>query len=46
MPPKDLSDQLKMAVTDLEQEIAVLRHMEKVRGELKDGQRLIRLWDE
>ncbi len=30
--------------TDLEREIATLRHMEKVRGELRQGKRIIRLW--
>lgn len=30
--------------SDLEREIATLRHMEKVRGELREGKRFIRLW--
>ncbi len=29
---------------DLEREIACLRHMEKVRGELREGKKFIRLW--
>jgi len=35
---------LKITLADMERELAALRHMEKVRGELKDGKRLIRLW--
>ncbi|MBN1627316.1 MAG: hypothetical protein JW944_12405 [Deltaproteobacteria bacterium] len=42
--PEALSDRLKIKATDLEREFAVLRHMEKIRGELKDGKRFIRLW--
>ena len=41
--PKNLSEMLNMKETDLEREFAALRHMEKVRGELKDGKRMIRL---
>jgi hypothetical protein len=44
--PGRLSAQLQISVTVLERELATLRHMEKVRGELKDGKRLIRLWDQ
>jgi hypothetical protein len=40
----DLCERLQMKMTDLERNIATLRHMEKVRGELKDGKKLIRLW--
>jgi predicted transcriptional regulator len=29
----------------LERELATLRHMEKIQGELRDGKRLIRIWD-
>jgi len=29
---------------DFEREIAALRHMEKVRGELRVGKKYIRLW--
>ena len=35
---------LRMKETDLERELAALRHMEKVKGELKNGKRSIRLW--
>ena len=30
--------------TDIERDIAALRHMEKIRGELRGGKKLIRLW--
>lgn len=36
--PKDISNLLQLSLKDLEREIAVLRHMEKVRGELIDKQ--------
>ncbi len=41
---KDLCERLQMKPTDLEREIASLRHMERVRGELRQGRRIIRLW--
>ena len=40
----DLCERLQIKETDLERDIAALRHMEKIRGELKDGKKLIRLW--
>jgi len=46
MEPKRLSETLQVKETDLEREIAVLRHMEKVSGELKAGKRVIRMWSE
>jgi predicted HTH transcriptional regulator len=44
MEPNRLSEMLQIKETDLEREIAALRHMEKVRGELRGGKRVIRLW--
>ena len=41
---KDLCERLQIKPSDLEREIATLRHMEKVRGTLIDGKRIIRLW--
>jgi hypothetical protein len=41
---RDLSERLQMKPSDLEREIASLRHMEKIRGELREGRRIIRLW--
>jgi predicted ArsR family transcriptional regulator len=40
-----LSDRLKIGMKNLERELATLRHMEKVRGEMRDKRRFIRLWD-
>jgi hypothetical protein len=39
-----LSERLQMKPSDLEREIASLRHMEKVRGELRDGKKVLCLW--
>lgn len=46
MEPSRLLTQLNtdMQLKDLEREFAALRHMEKVRGEKKDGKVLWRLW--
>jgi len=43
--PKDLAGILNLKESDLERELAVLRHMEKVRGALSDGKHVTRLWD-
>jgi hypothetical protein len=43
--PDKLSERLQAKKADVERELASLRHMEKVRGELRDGKRLVRLWD-
>jgi hypothetical protein len=42
--PRELTRILKIKETDLEREFAALRHMEKIRGELRDGKKLVRLW--
>jgi predicted HTH transcriptional regulator len=42
--PQQLSATLDLEKEELEREIAALRHMEKIRGELRGGKRLIRLW--
>ena len=39
-----LTERLQIKEPDLEREIATLRHMEKVRGELRDGKKVLRLW--
>jgi hypothetical protein len=41
---RDLSEIAQIKETDLERQIVALRHMEKVRGEIIDGKRMIRLW--
>jgi len=43
--PGKLSEHLQAKAADIERELASLRHMEKVRGELSDGKRLVRIWD-
>ena len=40
-----ISKHLQVKATDIERELASLRHMEKVRGELINGKRLVRIWD-
>ena len=42
--PQAISERLQIKPSDLEREIAALRHMEKVRGELREGKKIIRLW--
>lgn len=44
MEPGALGRRLGVKPTDLEREIAALRHMEKVRGELREGRRTVKLW--
>ncbi len=41
---KIIIERLQIKPSDLEREIATLRHMEKVRGELREGKKIIRLW--
>jgi predicted HTH transcriptional regulator len=43
-PPEQLIERLNISPMDLEREIATLRHMEKVRAELRGGKKYIRLW--
>jgi hypothetical protein len=43
--PVVLSGLLNIKISELERELATLRHMEKIRGELKNGKRFIRLWE-
>jgi ClpP class serine protease len=40
-----LPERLQAKEADIERELASLRHMEKVRGELRNGKRMVRLWD-
>ena len=39
-----LAERLGIKPAELEREIASLRHMEKVRGALQEGKKVIRLW--
>ncbi len=42
--PEVITQRLQIKPSDLEREIATLRHMEKVRGELREGMKILRLW--
>lgn len=42
--PNALAGLLQMTPAALEREIAALRHMEKVRGELRNGRKFVILW--
>lgn len=44
LEPQRLAERVLLRASDLEREIATLRHMEKVRGELRDGTKFLRLW--
>lgn len=44
IPPEALAREMEMAPSDLERDLAALRHMEKIRAELREGQKVIRLW--
>ena len=44
LDPKGLAKRLRLDPVDLEPEIAALRHMEKLRAELRDGKNIICLW--
>jgi hypothetical protein len=42
--PRLLAERLQIKPSDLEREIAALRHMEQVRGELRDGRKVLIRW--
>ena len=42
--PKIISEQLQISPSDLEREIATLRHMEKLKAELREGKKTLCLW--
>lgn len=44
LEPEELARRLDLKPADLEREIAALRHMEMVRGELRDGKKVICTW--
>jgi len=44
LEPQVIAEKLKLKMSDLERELAVLRHMEKVRGKLREGKKIILLW--
>jgi predicted HTH transcriptional regulator len=41
---EEISEKLDIRPADLEREFAVLRHMERVKGRLENGEKLICLW--
>ena len=43
--PLEIVKRLGIRPSDLEREVATLRHMEKVRGEMRGGKKILRLWD-
>ena len=44
LEPGHLVERVGVKPTDLERDLASLRHMEKIRAELRDGKRYIILW--
>ena len=42
--PKLISERLQISPSDLEREIATLRHMEKLKAELREGKKILCLW--
>jgi hypothetical protein len=42
--PAIIIERLQITQSQFERDIATLRHMEKVRGELREGKKFIRLW--
>jgi len=42
--PATLAERLQITLADLEREVAPLRHMEKLRAELRDGRKFLILW--
>ena len=43
--PEVVAQKLEMNLVELEREFATLRHMEKVRGQMRDGEKIICLWE-
>ena len=43
--PDVVARRLCMTLPQLEREIAALRHMEKVRGQMRSGRKILCLWD-
>ncbi|MCB2178552.1 hypothetical protein KQH61_03970 [bacterium] len=44
-PAEVVAEKLNMSLPRLEREFATLRHMEKVRGQMRDGKKIICLWE-
>jgi hypothetical protein len=43
--PAVVAQELQMTLVQLEREIATLRHMERVRGQMRAGKKIICLWE-
>ena len=43
--PEVVAQKLEMSLVELEREFATLRHMEKVRGQMRNGKKIICLWE-
>lgn len=42
--PSAMAEKVGLTPSELEREVAALRHMEKVRGEMRDGRKVLCLW--
>ena len=42
--PDVLAGRVGLKLSELERELATLRHMEKIRGALRDGKKIVLLW--
>ena len=45
-PAEAVAQKLNIGLTKLRNEFATLRHMEKVRGQMRDGKKIICLWED
>jgi len=43
-PPEKLAGEVNLSMDDFEREMAPLRHMEKIRAAMPDGEKVICLW--
>ena len=44
--PGSLAQRVGLKPSELERELATLRHMEKIRGKMRAGQRIVCLWED
>jgi hypothetical protein len=42
--PREIAERFQIKPSELEREIAALRHMEKIRGELREGRKIVKPW--
>lgn len=43
--PEVIAQMVDIKIPELERELATLRHMERIRGQLRDGKKIICLWE-